>query len=75
MCPYYAKNEDYCDIGCGYISSYDVIVIIRYCMKRHAECRKYQELTARGVREWGGLDGRRKGRPFDHALLIGGEYS
>ncbi|WP_215907836.1 hypothetical protein [Geomesophilobacter sediminis] len=50
MCPYYAKNEDYCDVGCGYISSCDVKTIIRYCMRSHADCLKYRELTDRGIR-------------------------
>jgi hypothetical protein len=49
MCPYYGKNENYCDVGCGYISSYDVSVIIRYCMRRHADCMKYRELVDRLV--------------------------
>ena len=49
MCPYYGKDENYCDVGCGYISSYDVSIIIRYCMRRHGDCMKYRELDDRCV--------------------------
>jgi hypothetical protein len=47
VCPYYAKNEDFCDVGCGYISTYDVNMIIRFCSCRFKECGKYQELADR----------------------------
>ena len=47
ICPFYGKNDDYCDVGCGYISSHDVNMIIRYCSGRHAECIKYLELADR----------------------------
>jgi hypothetical protein len=47
ICPFYAKNEDHCDVGCGYISSYDVNMIIRFCSGRYRECGKYQELAER----------------------------
>ena len=47
VCPYYAKNEDFCDVGCGYISPYDVNMIIRFCSGRFCECSKYQELIDR----------------------------
>jgi hypothetical protein len=47
VCPYYAKNEDICDVGCGYISPYDVNMIIRFCSSRFNGCNKYQELADR----------------------------
>lgn len=47
ICPYYGKNDDYCDVGCGYISPHDVNMIIRYCSGRFVECVKYQELVDR----------------------------
>ncbi len=47
ICPFYGKNDDYCDVGCEYISPYDVKMIIRYCNGRHAECLKYHELAER----------------------------
>lgn len=47
ICPFYGKNDDYCDVGCGYISPHDVNMIIRYCSDRHTECPKYQELADR----------------------------
>lgn len=47
VCPYYGKNDDDCDVGCGYISPHDVNMIIRYCCGRHHECSKYQELADR----------------------------
>ena len=47
ICPFYGKNDDYCDVGCGYISTHDVNMIIRYCSGRHAECVKYMELADR----------------------------
>ncbi len=47
VCPFYGKSDDVCDVGCGYISPYDVNVIIRYCSCRFKECLKYQELAER----------------------------
>jgi len=47
ICPFYGKNDDYCDVGCGYISPYDVKQIIRFCSCRYGECLKYQELSDR----------------------------
>lgn len=47
ICPYYGKNDDYCDVGCGYISPHDVNMIIRYCSGRFVECVKYLELVDR----------------------------
>ena len=47
ICPFYGKNDDYCDVGCGYISTYDVNMIILFCNGRHAECVKYLELANR----------------------------
>ena len=47
VCPFYGKSDDYCDVGCGYISPYDVNLIIRYCSRCFKECLKYQELAER----------------------------
>ena len=47
VCPFFGKQDDYCDVGCGYISPHDVNMIIRYCNGRHSECMKYQELADR----------------------------
>ena len=47
ICPFYGKNDDYCDVGCGYISPHDVNMIIRYCSGRFGECVKYLELADR----------------------------
>ena len=47
ICPFYGKNDDYCDVGCEYISPHDVNMIIRYCSGRHAQCTKYMELADR----------------------------
>lgn len=47
ICPYYGKNDDYCDVGCGYISPHDVNMIIRYCSGRQHDCAKYMELVDR----------------------------
>ena len=47
ICPYYGKNEDLCDVGCGYISTHDVNLIIRFCSTHFTGCRKYQELMDR----------------------------
>jgi hypothetical protein len=40
-------NDDYCDVGCGYISPHDVNMIIRYCSRHFEECSKYLELSDR----------------------------
>lgn len=47
VCPFYAKSDDFCDVGCGYISPYDVNLIIKYCSCRYNDCLKYQELAER----------------------------
>ena len=47
ICPFYGKNDDQCDVGCGYISPHDVNMIISYCNGRHLQCIKYLELSDR----------------------------
>jgi hypothetical protein len=47
VCPFYGKNDDFCDVGCGYISPYDVNQIIRFCSRCYGDCLKYQELADR----------------------------
>ncbi len=47
VCPYYACNEDYCDVGCGYITSHDASMISRYCSSDFKACGKFQELLVR----------------------------
>ncbi len=47
VCPYYACNEDYCDVGCGYITSHDASMISRYCSSDYKACSKFQELLVR----------------------------
>ncbi len=47
VCPYYACNEDDCDVGCGYITSHDASMISRYCSADYRACDKFQELLVR----------------------------
>lgn len=47
LCPFFAKNEDDCDVGCEYISSHDVKMIISYCTNNCNECMKFNELATR----------------------------
>ena len=47
ICPYYDDNEDVCDVGCGYISSHDASMIIKFCSCQYQDCRKYRELSDR----------------------------
>lgn len=47
ICPYFGKNEDLCDVGCGYISTHDVNMIIKFCSSSFCTCIKYQELAER----------------------------
>lgn len=47
ICPFYGKNDDQCDVGCGYISPHDVKMIISYCSGRYFHCIKYHELSDR----------------------------
>ncbi len=47
VCPFYGKSDDFCDVGCGYISPHDVNMIIKFCSCRYRECLKYQELIDR----------------------------
>jgi hypothetical protein len=51
VCPFYAKGEDLCDVGNGYISPHDVNVISRYCSCRFTDCLKYRELMDRFPRD------------------------
>ncbi len=46
VCPYFDHNEDICDVGCGYISSHDASMIIKFCSCQHQDCQKYLELTS-----------------------------
>jgi MFS transporter, OFA family, oxalate/formate antiporter len=47
VCPFLGKNEDQCDVGCGYISSDDARVMVSFCHRRFTLCAKYQELAHR----------------------------
>lgn len=47
ICPYYGHDEDLCDVGCGYITSHDANMIIRYCSCQFNTCHKYRELSDR----------------------------
>jgi succinate-acetate transporter protein len=45
VCPYFDHDEDVCDVGCGYISSHDASMIIKFCSCQHQDCPKYRELS------------------------------
>jgi MFS transporter, OFA family, oxalate/formate antiporter len=47
VCPFFRKDDDYCDVGCGYISPHDVQMMVAYCNCRFSECIKFQELATR----------------------------
>ncbi len=47
VCPYFDLDEDACDVGCGYISSHDASMIIKYCSCQYDSCQKYRELHDR----------------------------
>lgn len=47
VCPYYSQDDDFCDVGSGYISPHDVQTISHYCTCRFQECEKHQELSVR----------------------------
>ena len=47
VCPYYDNDEDVCDVGCGYISSHDASMIIKFCSCQYQDCQKYRELAER----------------------------
>jgi succinate-acetate transporter protein len=47
VCPYYDHDEDVCDVGCGYISSHDASMIIKFCSCQYQDCQKYRELADR----------------------------
>ncbi len=47
VCPYYDNDEDLCDVGCGYISSHDASMIIKFCSCQYQGCQKYRELSDR----------------------------
>lgn len=50
VCPFYGKNEDACDVGCGYITSHDARMIIKYCSSCYDSCHKYHELIGKPAR-------------------------
>lgn len=47
VCPYFDHDEDVCDVGCGYISSHDASMIIKFCSCHYQDCAKYRELADR----------------------------
>ncbi len=47
VCPFFRKNEDFCDVGCGYISPHDVKVMVTHCNSRYLACARYQLLASR----------------------------
>jgi succinate-acetate transporter protein len=47
VCPYFDHDEDVCDVGCGYISSHDASMIIKFCSCQYQDCQKYRELADR----------------------------
>lgn len=47
VCPYFDLDEDACDVGCGYISSHDASMIIKFCSCQYDSCQKYRELSDR----------------------------
>lgn len=51
VCPHYGRDEDACDVGCGYISSHDANMIIRYCSSDYRACSKFRELETRQNKE------------------------
>ena len=51
VCPYFDLDEDACDVGCGYISSHDASMIIKFCSCQYDTCQKYRELTDRLVEQ------------------------
>ncbi len=51
ICPFFGKNEDYCDIGCGYISPSDVKKIIQFCSDHQDRCPVFQDLMERHPEE------------------------
>ncbi len=51
ICPFFGKNEDYCDIGCGYISPSDVKKIIQFCSDHPDRCPVFQDLIERHPEE------------------------
>ena len=53
VCPYYGKNEEFCDVGANYISPHDVEAISHFCSCRYSECEKFQELVVRHPEELG----------------------
>lgn len=46
-CPFYGKNEDLCDVGCGYISPHDAKIISQFCSTQPEDCPRYQYLMER----------------------------
>ena len=49
VCPHYGRDEDACDVGCGYISSHDANMIIRFCSSDYQACHKYRQLTEHSI--------------------------
>jgi len=47
ICPFFGKDDDVCDVGCGYISPHDVRMMVAYCNNRCSDCMKYRELVDR----------------------------
>ena len=51
VCPYYDNDEEVCDVGCGYISSHDASMIIKFCSSQYQDCHKYRDFAGRCVQQ------------------------
>jgi hypothetical protein len=47
LCPFYAKGEDWCEVGCGHISVFEVTMIVDYCTASYTQCGRYKQLMTR----------------------------
>ncbi|MDG4554377.1 MAG: hypothetical protein P9E24_09040 [Candidatus Competibacter sp.] len=50
VCPFYGQGLNPCDVGAGYISPYQVEIIVRHCSSRYEGCARYQELSGHRFR-------------------------
>ena len=51
ICPFYGQGLNHCDVGAGYISPYQVEVIVRHCSSRYESCARYQALSEHRFRQ------------------------
>jgi uncharacterized protein len=47
VCPFYGRNREFCDVGCGLVTAREADLIIRHCASHFGDCPRYLDVVAR----------------------------